>query len=231
MTSLIIDICTGRIFLMSRSAAYLELDRSASKSGISSVRDKCLPYALCPPRPSAPVRPALSVSHRGLWPRVLATDRQWSDYVTGCQYYVIAVRRQLWRNVVQPASCHYLLSYLNTEPCISYQPSQSNTVANEQQTPQCTPMPSSSPTRSRQDKTRLSCSCRQCEQKCRRKFRNCFAQSGNAVRTTENSLDLSPILFTPPTRQCRLVRVGGVNQAYPGRIFSVSSDTCAIGKD
>ena len=49
-----------------------------------------------------------------------------------------------------------------------------------------------------------SCPRRRCEQNWRqvktvgdRKFRNCFVQSQNAVRTTENSLDLSPILFTP----------------------------------
>ena len=61
-----------------------------------------------------------------------------------------------------------------------------------------------------QDKTVLCCPCRRCEQNWRhvktvgnRKFWNCFVQSRNAVRTTENSLDLLPILFTPPiqTRQ------------------------------
>jgi len=47
-----------------------------------------------------------------------------------------------------------------------------------------------------------------------RKFRNCFVQSRNAVRITENSLDLSQVLFAPPTRQeetVLYVRVGGVN--------------------
>ena len=68
------------------------------------------------------------------------------------------------------------------------------------------------PTRTRQDCLILSCPCRRCEQKWRqvktvddRKFRNCFVQSRNAARTTENSLDLSPILFTPPTRQYKTV--------------------------
>jgi len=64
-----------------------------------------------------------------------------------------------------------------------------------------------------QYKTVFSCPCRRCEQNWQqvktvgdRKFRNCFVQSRDAVRTTENSLDLSTILFTPPTRQdsCRL---------------------------
>ena len=47
-----------------------------------------------------------------------------------------------------------------------------------------------------------------------RKFRNCFVQSQNAVRTTENSLNLSSVLFTPLTRQgslfcpCRWCKLG-----------------------
>ena len=63
-----------------------------------------------------------------------------------------------------------------------------------------------------QEKTVLFCFCRQCEQNWRqvntegdRKFRNCFVQSRNAVRTNENSLYLSPILFTPSTRQSKTV--------------------------
>jgi len=67
------------------------------------------------------------------------------------------------------------------------------------------------------DMTRLSClvlsyPCPRCEQNWRqvktvgdRKLRNCIVQSRNVVRTTENSLDLSPILFTPPTRQDKTV--------------------------
>ena len=58
-----------------------------------------------------------------------------------------------------------------------------------------------------QDKTVLSCLCRLCEQNWQqvkivgdRKFQICFVQWQNAVRTTENSLDLSPFLFAPSTQ-------------------------------
>ena len=58
----------------------------------------------------------------------------------------------------------------------------------------------------------LSCPYRWCEQNWQQgktvgdgKFRNCFVQSQNEERTIENSLDLSPFLSTPPTRQDSLV--------------------------
>ena len=68
----------------------------------------------------------------------------------------------------------------------------------------------------------LSCPCRRCEQNnwrqfktiIDRKFLNCLVQSWNAVRTTENSVDLSLILFTPLTTHDKTVLsclVGGVN--------------------
>jgi len=38
-----------------------------------------------------------------------------------------------------------------------------------------------------------------------RTFQNCLVQSRNAVRSTENSLELSSILFTPPTSQDKAV--------------------------
>ena len=54
----------------------------------------------------------------------------------------------------------------------------------------------------------LSCPCQRCEQTWWQvktvgdwKFRNCLVQSRNVARTTENSLDVSPILFSLHYRQ------------------------------